>query len=445
MKNLFAIFIISFFGLQLLFSQMQKGDRTLAWQVDMTENNNYDSAFSYAKEGCMESVHLFYKWSDIEPDKDTFNPNIINAFDIINIYYPLNNTKVELQLAVINTVDKETPNDLLSEDFKTQPMIDRFKIVLDTLFSHIPNVNLAALNIGNESDIFLGTDSLSYVDFKVFLDSVVPYAKQKYFNLYSKNLKVGTTLTFDGLTKEETKDYCKMINDSLDIVSVTYYPLNGDFTMKDPSVVFDDFDSIVKIYSDTSQPVYFVECGYATSAFCNSSEEKQSQFFTNVFSAWDSHYDNIKYLTIFKSTDWSKTTVNQLGEYYGIADTVFKEYLRTLGVRTYSGNGTDKKAYNTILCELSDRGWCAVDCNNTDIESFNVESGISIIPNPASDFIYVDTDENISKVLIYNIKAELVKVSNKKEISVSDLKKGTYFVKIETKSGKVLVRKFLKD
>ena len=418
------LFLVSFiinFSL-FLFGQQPKGDRVIAWQVDMAENNNYDSAFSYAKDGCIESVHLFYKWSELEPDKDTFNPNIINAFDIINLYYPTTGTNVELQLAVLNTTDKEVPNDLSSTDFNDQKMIDRFKNALDTLFKHIPNVDLVSLNIGNESDIFLGTDSLSYVNFKVFLDSVVPYAKQRYFDLYSKKLKIGTTLTFDGLTNEQTKDYCKLLNNNLDIVSVTYYPLNGDFTMEDPLVVFDDFDSLVSVYSDTSQPVFFVECGYSSSSLCNSSEVKQSEFFANVFSSWDSHYDNIKYLTLFKSTDWSEATVNQLGDYYGLTDTVFKEYLRTLGVRTWPGNGRNKIAYNTILCELKSRGWCDNSCQETYLENIDFKGEVTIYPNPAENNISIITDRDLDFVKIYNPGGKLILEKKSNQVNISGAK-----------------------
>lgn len=54
------------------YCQVPKGDRTLAWQIDMAENNNYDSAFAYGYKACMESVHLFFKWTDVEPDTAVF-------------------------------------------------------------------------------------------------------------------------------------------------------------------------------------------------------------------------------------------------------------------------------------------------------------------------------------------------------------------------------------
>jgi len=93
----------------------------------------------------------------------------------------------------------------------------------------------------------------------------------------------------------------------------------------------------------------------------------QADFFSNVFEAWDAQYDHIKYLSVFQSTDWSQDFVDTIAVYYGINDPIFKEFLRTLGVRTWPGNGTDKLAYDRILCDLDFRDWCTVNCPTTTI------------------------------------------------------------------------------
>ena len=42
---------------------------------------------------------------------------------------------------------------------------------------------------------------------------------------------------------------------------------------------------------------------------------------------------------------------------YGISATPFVEYLRTLGLRTFAGDGKEKKAYGVIKENLKIRGW----------------------------------------------------------------------------------------
>lgn len=428
-----------------LFSQTPKGDRILAWQVDATENEDYDMAFGFARNACQESTHLSVTWSGLEPEAGTFDAEfIVNRLDIANIYFPLNDTKVEFQFSITNTTTREVPEDLEAVDFSDPLMISRFKTAVDTIFAHIPDIELSAFNIGNETDILFGLDEDQYNDYRIFLDSVVPYVKSAYYDLYETEILVGTTFTLEGLTDPSRAALCKHVNENLDIVSVTYYPLNPDFTMASPEVVEEDFDALVEQYSDTEHLIYFAECGYASSETCNSSEELQAQFYSEVFTVWDKHYDKIKYLTIFKSSDWSSEAVELFGEYYGIDDPIFLEYLRTLGVRTWNGDGTNKLAYEFILCELEARDWCDVDCGLTGIENLTGSSSVQLYPNPSENFVTVKSPEKINTVTLYNSTGSRIIATAETTIDVTQLPNGIYFLTIELNNGQTLRRKFSK-
>jgi len=441
-RNTFLLVLLIFFSLHV-FSQLPKGDRILAWQVDMTENNNYDSAYSYAT--CIESVHLAFSWSGMEPDSGIFDAAFINnTLEVANIYYPAVGSKVELNIPNMNTVTKDVPADLLNVDFDDPIMIDRFKVILDTIFTRMPDVELSVLNIGNESDIFMGVDVVQYNAYKTFLDSVIPYAKQLYFNNHSEDLKVGTTLTHSGLTNPATANLCKTLNNNLDVVSVTYYPLNNDFTMKPPTVVDADFLDLIVEYPDTMQPIYFAECGYSTSDICNSSDSLQAEFYKNVFASWDTYQSNIKYLTIFKTTDWSFATVEDLAIKFGITDTIFKEYLRTLGVRTWENDGTSKMAYETILCELQARDFCTTSCSITGIDDVDPIVHLKIYPNPVNDVLLIKTDEVVKSIAIYNSLGNLVVGGKKRQVNLKDMPTGIYFMTIQLENNRVVNKKIIK-
>lgn len=440
------LIIICLFNPLSIDAQLVKGDRMLAWQVDMTENNDYDLALGFAEDACMESIHYAFNWSELEPDSGNFDSDFIaNRLDLPNYYYPSKGIQVELQVAVTNTVAKEVPSDLIESPFSDPTLINRFKIALDTLFSHIPAIDLTALNIGNESDILFGSTESLYSEFKTFLDSVVPYAKSKYFDLYGKELKVGTTLTLDGLINPVKSEFCQNINSSLDIISVTYYPLAADFTMESPSVVIDDFSDLVSIYNSMDQPIYFAECGYASSETCNSSEALQAQFYSAVFSAWDEYYDFIKYITIFKSTDWSAMAVADFGAYYGIDDAIFLEYLRSLGVRTWDDDGENKLAYEFILCELNDREWCDVTCPLAEIEVIEQVSETLIFPNPTNHSLHISCEEKIDKIIIYNALGEQVLTTTESTLSVESFSAGIYYVHIQLADQSQEQLKFIKQ
>ncbi len=430
----FAFGIISF-----LSAQLPKGDRILAYQVDPAENMNYDTDFGLAKDACMESIHFSSKWSDYDSSSGNFDATYIaNFLDIINIYMPANGTKVELQIAPVNTNVLELPTDLMSTPFDDPVLINRFKTLLDTVFTHLPDLELSALNIGNESDIYFGTDANLYNEFGVFLDSVIPYAKQLYFNIHGEELNVGTTLTYDGLTSPLTAPLCAAMNANRDIVAVTYYPLESNFHMEPTSVVSGDFDALVNLYPDVNQPIYFVECGYASSAVCSSSEAQQADFYTEVFNAWDNHYDNIKYLTIFKTTDWSQADIQIFEQYYGISDPAFLEYLRTLGVRTWAGDGTDKLAFDRIKCELNDRNWCAVPCTASINELAPELTGSILFPNPGEYFVKIEFPGVIEHIEVVTVDGKAVEVRadfSQKTINVSNWQKGIYLIRIKTENG----------
>lgn len=444
MKSLIILLLLSLFTINTN-AQITRGDRVLAWQVDVTENNRLDSAISYAQAACMESIHYAFSWNLMEPTDGTFDQTYLNnSLGISDAYFTALGIKLELNIPTMNTVVKEVPEDLLGVDFDDPVMINRFKIILDTIFSRLPNLELSALNIGNESDVFMGTDAVQYNAYKTFLDSIVPYAKMLYFNIHNDSLKVGTALTHSGLTNTIQAPLCHLLNSDLDIVSTTYYPLNNDFTMKPPSVVNTDFSDLVTEYPDTAQPIYFVECGYSTSAECNSSESLQSDFFMNVFTAWDTYQNNIKYLTIYKTTDWSQSFVEELAIRFGITDTIFTEYLRTLGLRTFAGNGVNKTAYETILCELNAREWCSVNCITTGIDEKIEANTFEVYPNPTNGQINISIKTPIVQIDIYNNLGLLSLSTENTSINISEFPNGIYYLSIQFQTGEIEVRKIIK-
>lgn len=84
--------------------------------------------------------------------------------------------------------------------------------------------------------------------------------------------------------------------------------------------------------------------------------------------------------------------------------------------------------------------------NTTDIsfESFEM------YPNPVKDIVIIKTKETIESIHIFDISGKLIQkhsftgIQNTIEIATSKLAQGTYFVKIETESGAILVKKIVK-
>ena len=396
MKKIIPLLTVLFLTTQIIYAQVPQGDRILSYTVVSAENQEFGDAFQYASNNCLEIIHQQYVWGQFEESDGSYNPDKIELLDITDIFFPLFNTPLELNIGTVNTNINDIPADLISVPYDNPILIDRFKSFLDTVFAHIPNTEIELLTIGNEGDIVLGENVASYNAYKTFLNAVVPYAKEKYFELHGEVLKVGTTLTHSGLLDAVKGPLCQILNQDLDVVSVTYYPLAAGFQMQSPDVVNGDFDDLVAAYPNVDQPIYFVECGYASSAVCGSSEELQAAFFHQVFISWDEHYDNIKSISLFNLTDWSQATVDQLGAYYNITDEAFLEYLRTLGLRTHADLGEDKLAMQTVQCELTARGWCdEVVCSVGLVELENSMDWL-VFPNPSNGTINIKTEQDIS-------------------------------------------------
>jgi len=323
-----------------------KGTRILAIDVTEAETTDYDTAVDKAANAGAEMINLSLSWTTIETSPGVYDNSFLSIADI---YYPLKGIPVNLSLQTINTNQKEVPSDLQAVNFDDPVMISRFKTLLDFVFAEIPNVTLNSLAIGNEIDAYLVTDAQKWAQYQNFYTEVSAYARTK-----QPGLKIGTKATYAGITSYAQNELLAM-NALSDVVMVTYYPLNSDFTVKAPGVVATDFSTLVALYP--ADPIYMMEVGYPSGALCNSSESLQSDFVREVFEAWDTYNTQIQFISFTWLTDLSGQYVQDLGTYYGLSDPIFLEYLGTIGLRTYSGTGTDKQAFSTLANEASKRGW----------------------------------------------------------------------------------------
>ena len=96
----------------------------------------------------------------------------------------------------------------------------------------------------------------------------------------------------------------------------------------------------------------------------------------------------------------------------------------------WDDNNTDNPRTITVT---EDATYSASFVENSGIEKNNV-SKISIIPNPASDMIYITSSETISGIEIVNVMGQVVFQMEANEgnaiCNVSDLSNGIYFIRI---------------
>lgn len=71
------------------------------------------------------------------------------------------------------------------------------------------------------------------------------------------------------------------------------------------------------------------------------------------------------------------------------------------------------------------------------------QANISIYPNPASNTLFIDSDINIAKIKITDIKGQLQFETSDNRIHISDLESGVYIASIIDQQGKGTNRKFI--
>jgi hypothetical protein len=414
--------------------------------IDITLPQNasytYDSAFINCYNIGMRQIGLHFLWkSGLEATPGIYS---LSTLDIANLYYPYFNVPVDLNIDPIETNVLELPSDLTSYVFSDTVVINRFKILLDSVFNHIPDLQLSSLVIGSEVDGYLGTDSAKWAQYTTFYSAVSAYAKT-----LRPGLKVACEAMYPGLTGASSI-YLQTLNSYSDYIGVSYYPLNSNFTVKPASVVAIDFSNLVSLYP--SKPIYFYQLGYPSSSSCNSSETKQAQFIDQVFQSWDTYSSNIKMIDFTWLHDWSSATVNYWSTYYGISDTAFLGFLGSIGLRNWSGNGTDKQAYKELECETKQRGYNTLNINcTTGISelSNNENNPIALFPNPVKNILHIQMSFDLenAEIKIYNqlgqIKKRISNINNRNiSIETVDLSNGLYVIVLQN-GDRQLNRKFI--
>lgn len=420
----------------ILFSNSTKGqinplNNFIGLDVSTQPQNasfNYDSCFILGKNLGMTRVGVFQNWTAIETSPTVYNMTIM---DIANIYYPAYNMSVDLTITPIHTNNLEVPSDLTSTPFDNPVFINRFNRMLDSVKAHMPNVTLSSLVIGSEHDVYLGSNVALWTQYTNFYNAVLLHAKTLW-----PGLKVATELTFNGITTQNT--FAQTLNTNSDYIGVSYYPLNTNFTVKPVSVISTDFATLVGLYA--SKPICFYQYGYPSSSTCNSSDVLQAQFISQTFTSWDTYASNIKMIDFTWLHDLDMALVNYYGTYYGLTDPVFLEYLHTLGMRNWNGNGSDKLAFTELKCQAKQRGYNALPINcSTSLSEINTSDEIVLFPNPVQTIFSLQSSQELNNatITVFNSIGQVVKTIsnvNAKQLSIdmSGMPNGLYLVEIHS-------------
>jgi hypothetical protein len=348
-------------------SVVPKGSRALSIIVTAPQNSDYETSFELARNIGIQQIGLALDWKDIETQAGVYdNPYLKSA----NIGYPLKNMAVDLTIRPIATNRKVTPQDLLAIPFNDEQMISRFEHLLDYIFSQTRNIQFSSIVIGSEIDIYLNAVPPPPVNLRLNDSSlrqnneyISPWMQYTYFcksiAQYIRARKPGIKIAFEATHKGlvgSSKTDLQALNQYSDLIGVSYYPINDDYSVQDPSTPVNDFQTIVSLYP--GRTLFFYQLGYPSSTLLKSSEQKQAQFIEAVFRGWDACASQIGMIDFTFLTDPSPKDVEDGARYFHqTQNQLFYEFIRTLGLRRYPDLGEDKPSFLTLQQETQARGW----------------------------------------------------------------------------------------
>lgn len=320
-----------------------KGDRLVGLDLlNLSESGSFDDNINLGKDLGIDYISLHVLWSDLEPEPGSYaDPH--DALLLLGQYAADNDLKFSLTIRPIDLTGKTVPTDLTTTRFNDTKMISRFKSLLDYVFTRLDSTVLLNVMIGNEIDGYnTSAEPASFwEDYGVFLQEMKDYLP----------MQMGYTGTLYGLT-DNPEPFQELLS-SVDILGVTYYPLESDFTVKSPEVVLQELRQFTQTFTDID--IYLQEAGYPSDKRNNSSESQQAIFYCKLLTAWDSLSHRIKAANIIRLYDLSKQEAQNSAAAYNIGNRAFCEYLRSLGIREFDNN--PKHAYGVIWEGLEARGW----------------------------------------------------------------------------------------
>ncbi|MBX7053224.1 MAG: T9SS type A sorting domain-containing protein [Flavobacteriales bacterium] len=426
-----TLYLVLFFTLSsALRTQVTPGNNVIAVDVSTyhVENSSigYDVAFQTGVELGMTEVGVFFNWTMIEVQPGVFDYNLL---DIVNLYYPAQGIDVDLNLNPINTNVLEVPSDLANINFDDPLMIARYNALLDSVKLHLPDVSLSSLVIGSEIGAYLGNDQEAWMKYKTFYDSTSTHARSLW-----PGIKIAVELQYPDLINYN--DYAQDLNENSDYIGVSFYPMNADFTVQPDYMSGISMDTLVDLYPD--KLINYYQYGYPTSALCGSSEQLQADFIASTFFYWDYFASHIRMIDFTWINDLDQAAVDFYADYYGFDDPTFLEFLRTIGLRTWEGDGTDKLGLEQLRCEARSRGFNTLDLDCISAIHDEEMGEISVYPIPAHDDLYLLSDEEILSLTLLDLCGRTM-IQNTQytgnRISLSDIPAGIYLIIMTTANG----------
>jgi len=297
------------------------------------------AALRQAYDAGMTLLHIAPKWNEFERSQGQFDLN--DDADAIGEFAEEFDLPIALNLRIVDTNQRSMPKAYERWSFDDERLAERVRTALRALpRSYKRHSRIVA--IGNEIDGYFSSHRNEIAAYASLMRRVRDTVRSEF-----PNAQFTVNFTFSAA---DDIDRYREITSLTDLASFTYYPLNGDFTMRPPSELAGDVSRMLESAGD--KRLYIQEIGFASAKRLRSSESLQAEFYSKVFALLREHRDRIAGATFLFMSDLPRSVVDSLGTYYRLPNSDnFKAYLETLGA--LRRDGTPKPAWDVFRREAT--------------------------------------------------------------------------------------------
>ncbi|MEQ1878078.1 MAG: hypothetical protein ABL958_15655 [Bdellovibrionia bacterium] len=313
--------------------------------------SEYQTAYTAGARGAQTAA----PWVALENDGDNLDAGEdaegFNLVMVSNSYFGLNAiagygfSSIFFNLPSLTHTGRKMPSDISALAFNHATVKTRYRRAIDKVLPYLSS-SVKYFSLGNEVDTYFNSNPSEWAAYKELIEDARTYLKS-----LKPDIIVGVTTTFDGATANHTANVASL-NENMDAIFLTYYPIGGGFIPRSPSTVSTDMAAMVLISG--SKPIVMQEWGYPSSATLSSSEQNQADFVTNTFSSWASHGSTkFPFISFFKRREWNACEcAAQTGG--GSPGQAFYEFMCSLGL--LNNNSSEKSANQVLTTKMSELG-----------------------------------------------------------------------------------------
>lgn len=427
MKRILVVWVLLLLGAAAASAQGQKTKYGIVpvWPQgwEQTDKANwYDMMSSVG----MGYLHTIYTWEELERIRN--NGQLPLHFNYLENLREKHDFTFHLLLRNPSISYNALPPKYSGLTFEDTVLVNAFyDFCIETVDDFAPLLDY--LTIGGEADPYFAARPEEIDNYVNVLERVSAYIDAHY-----PSIQFATTLTlYYGIL--ENDELWQRTKDFSDMLSVTYWPLNEDFTVS--STAIEDMPAVIQQLLEAAEgkPVIIKESGLPSSEGANGSEALQSEFVEALF-RHTVEVDQIKLVGWDFLADFDEEEVDYWVDFQRINTPEFRAYIGSLGLMDPLGR--PKPAYAVYLDMLEEASLTSVR-----EEEPGENSRIEIYPNPSPGRFTVEGMEN-GQITVFNLLGEIVCVTEERSIDLTGQPAGTYFIRVATPGGihmrKVIVK-----